>query len=140
MTQYTAPCALRSLRKPGYRWKKTSEHDRLESWALESLGELDHCCVYWNGDGHDVRVTIRTTMVAERSVDCFRGPTVKAVKARAQNIMAEFRGVAERRLIEDLYWDLLRGGGGDSRHRRKARRWAARCIAAARAEARKVNP
>jgi hypothetical protein len=104
------------------------------------MGELDHACVYWNGDGHDVRMIACATLGAERSVDFFRGPTVKAVMERARVIMAEFRAMAEVSLIEDPYWKVLRGGGGDSKQRRKARRWADRCIAAARAEARKVNP
>lgn len=126
-----APCENRFLRKLGYVWVKTNERDRRESWVLRAYGELTHASVYWNGDGHEVRLCIGGRMVREQSVDLFRGPTPAAAKSRATAIMAILRGFAERALIHDTSWVVVRGGG-DAKARRKVRRWGLRCIAAAR--------
>ena len=141
MTQRTAPCALRALRELGYHWYRIECRDRLESWNLMSNAELTFSNVCWNGDGHDVRLIVGLTMVAEESVDLFRGPNRRAVKARATAIMAKFREMAERQAVLQSLWQVTRGGGGDARQRRKARRRAARLMAQAREEAcKEVTP
>ena len=138
MTRRTAPCTLRALRELGYHWYRVECRDRLESWNLMSRGELHFASVYWNGDGHDVRLVVGYTMVAEKSVYLFRGPTLDAIMARATAIMAKFRAEAERKVVMAPEWRVTRGGGGDARQRRKARRRAVRLMAQAREEARKV--
>ena len=135
MTQRTAPCALRALRELGYHWYRFEDRFRLENWTLMSRAELSFANVYWNGDGHDVRLIVGFFMVAEESVDLFRGPHRRAVKARATAVMAKFRAEAERKVVMAPEWRVTRGGGGDARQRRKARRRAARIMAQARAEA-----
>lgn len=141
MTQRTAPCALRALRELGYHWYRFEDRFRLENWTLMSRAELTFANVYWNGDGHDVRLIVGLFMVAEESVDLSRGQKRRAVKARATAIMAKFREMAERQAVLESLWLVNRGGGGDARQRRKARRRAARLMAQAREEARKeVTP
>lgn len=135
MTQRAAPCALRALRGLGYHWYRVECRDRLESWNFMSHGEREFANVYWNGDGHDVRLIVGYTMVVEESVDLFRGPNERAVKARATAVMAKFRAEAERKVVMAPEWRVTRGGGGDARQRRKAQRRAVRLMAQARAAA-----
>lgn len=139
MTQHAAPCTLRALRELGYKWHKIgTSYDRREAWILDSNGDdLQHVDVYWNGDGHDVRVVVGSRLVAEECVGLFRGPTARAVELRARAIMAKFRTMAEIEVIKTSWWAVIKPGG-NSKQRRKVRRRGARCIAAARAEARKV--
>jgi len=141
MNRNEAPCALRALRELGYKWRKIgTSYDRREEWALDSNGDdLQHADVYWNGDGHDVRMVVGSRLVAEECVGLFRGPTARAVELRARAIMAKFRTMAEVEVTKTPWWTVIKTGG-NSKQRRKVRRWGARCIAAARAEARKVAP
>lgn len=141
MTQHIALCTLRALRELGYYWRWGYAYDRREAWHLESRGDdLKHCDVYWNGDSHDVRLIIGSALIAEKSVELFRGPTPRAVELRARAVMATFRAMAERKVVMTPWWTVIRLGG-DAKQRRKNRRWGERLIAAARAEAKEeVTP
>jgi hypothetical protein len=132
------PCFLPALRKLGYWWKSTTSSQYRGQHVLHNRQDDTWVVVYWNGDGHDVRLTYRGQPQGERNVPLYgRGRTPRAIRRDAMALMAELRAEAERLLVLDPEWVVVPPRGGDAHQRRVARREVARLQAQARAQVRR---
>jgi hypothetical protein len=128
-------CSIPALRRLGYWWKLTTSSQYRGQHVLHNRQDDTWVVVYWNGDGHDVRMTYRGQPQGERNVGLYsRGRTPRMNRGHAMALMAELRAEAERLLVADPEWVVVPPRGGDAHQRRVARRAIARLQAEARAQ------